>query len=71
MQKKYIIIAEYKHVAPFISRAKYDTIADAQKRVSELKFKDNRVWICPITIYSDGDWAQNIDGQIMVQAFNA
>jgi len=71
MQKKYIIIAEYKHVAPFISRAKYDTIADAQKRVSELEFKDNRVWISPIIIYRDGSWSQEFRGQIKVQDFNA
>lgn len=70
MQKKYIIIAEYKHVAPFISCTKYDTIADAQKRVSELEFKDNRVWITPITVYSSGNWVQNVDGQIIVQDFD-
>lgn len=71
MKTKYIIIAEYKNCAPFISLTKYDTIEDAQKRVSELEFKDNRVWISPITVYENGNWEQNIDGQIMVQAFNA
>jgi hypothetical protein len=70
MQKKFKVVAEYRHAAPFIGMVAYDNFGDAlesvRNRIGEFE-STTRVWVYAVTVYCDNSESFGTDNVLVAE----